>query len=341
MFRETKATKAPWSFRRKLLLGAISIVVILGIALGLGLGLTIGRKSGDNDNDSDSNDSNPTPTSTQSPLPSPTGRLPWTPQVNDTWQIILQNTISLEQDATSVTPDVSIFDLDLFNTPTATISKLHRLNKRVLCYFSGGSYEPGRPDSEEFAEADMGKELKGWPGERWLNLSSAGIRKIMEGRVKLAGEKGCDGVDVDNVDGYQNTNGLSLTEADSISFMRFLSNLTNPLNITLGLKNAGRIIPSVLSVVDFSVNEQCVEYAECSTFAAFVDAGKPVFHIEYPSGAGTKLSENTMKEKCGSTGDAKGRSGFSTVLKKMDLDGWVEYCDGSIEVTAVNTTAPY
>lgn len=102
----------------------------------------------------------------------------------------------------------------------------------------------------------------------------------------------------------------------------------------MGLKNAGDIIPEVLNIVDFSVNEQCVQYAECKTFKPFIDAGKPVFHIEYPDGAGSALGTNTVRHYCGKDGDAEGREGFSTVLKKMDLDGWVEFCNQKVEVTA-------
>jgi hypothetical protein len=111
------------------------------------------------------------------------------------------------------------------------------------------------------------------------------------------------------------------------------------MNMSMGLKNAGNIIPQVLPVVDFSVNEQCVEYGECETFKAFIDAGKPVFHIEYPGAAGSELAADTVKHFCGREGDADGSDGFSTVLKKMNLDGWVEYCDGTVEATATNWTS--
>jgi hypothetical protein len=103
--------------------------------------------------------------------------------------------------------------------------------------------------------------------------------------------------------------------------------------LSLGLKNAGDIIERVLTIVDFSVNEQCVEHAECETFKSFIDVGKPVFHIEYPDGAGSKLRTNTVGHFCGRMGDAYGSNSFSTVLKKMNLDGWVEYCNERVEVT--------
>ena len=126
--------------------------------------------------------------------------------------------------------------------------------------------------------------------------------------------------------------------------MQFLSSVTRPLNLTLGLKNAGSIISAVLPLVDFSVNEQCAAYSECDTFQHFIAAGKPVFHIEYPGGDGDLqqsveakgFSDDTKKKFCG---QAKGSEGFSTVLKKMELDGWVQYCDGKVEVTSVDETA--
>ena len=122
--------------------------------------------------------------------------------------------------------------------------------------------------------------------------------------------------------------------------MQYLSSLTTPLNLTLGLKNAGDIIPAVLPIVHFSVNEQCVDESECDTFHPFIAAGKPVFHIEYPDGAGAAdgLKKNVVHKYCSGQGDAKGSDGFSTVLKNMDLDGWVEYCDEDVRVTAVNQT---
>ncbi|KAF2471079.1 uncharacterized protein BDR25DRAFT_261464 [Lindgomyces ingoldianus] len=329
-------TRTPWSLRRKLILGTLIVIVILGLALGLGLGLTLGR---DNGNDG-GNDNGPETTPTSSPLPTPTNTLPWRPSVNESWQIILLNNIELDTNATSVTPNVSIYDIDLFTTPKSTMDTLHRLGKKVICYFSGGSYEPNRPDSGDFKPDDIGADLEGWPGEKWLRLGSENVRNIMKKRVEIAAEKGCDGVDVDNVDGYQNKNGLDLSAEDSISFMSYLSNITLPYNLTLGLKNAGDIIAQVLPITHFSVNEQCVENSECDTFHAFIDAGKPVFHIEYPDGAGSDLKADTVKHFCENSGAAQGSDGFSTVLKKMNLDGWVEYCDQKVETTAMNQTDP-
>jgi hypothetical protein len=181
--------KRTWTLRRKLLIAIILLVVVLGLALGLGLGLTLGD---DGDNEA--------PNST--PLPTPTTTIPWTPKVNDTWQIILSHPPLLSPSATSIKPDVSIFDIDLFDTPSATIQQLHSLGKKVICYFSAGSYEDWRSDAKDFKSEDTGKPLDGWPGEKWLKLGSDNVRAIMKNRMEMAKEKGCDGIDPDNVDGY-------------------------------------------------------------------------------------------------------------------------------------------
>ncbi|KAH8646889.1 endo alpha-1,4 polygalactosaminidase precursor [Xylariales sp. PMI_506] len=264
----------------------------------------------------------------------------WQPAVGTTWQIILSGTLNIDTSSPSVTPDVAVYDIDLFGNTNegedaSKIAALHQLGKKVICYFSAGSYEPGRPDSSLFTSADKGNELDGWPGEYWLNLNSNNVRDIMAARIKTASDMGCDAIDPDNVDGYGENDGdngsFTLTEADSIDYVKFLASEAQQYGMATGLKNAGEIINSVLSVVQFSVNEQCAEYSECSTFEAFTKAGKPVFHIEYPHGddEDNTSTVSTVTKYCSI-------SDFSTVLKDMDLDGWVEFCDKSTATTKVS-----
>jgi hypothetical protein len=182
--------KQPWSLRRKVLIGSIVFLIVLALALGLGLGLTLG---GDDDGDDDDNEPG------LSPVPSPNTTLLWIPKVNETWQIILSHPPVVSD---SVTPDVDIFDVDLFDTSSSTIAQLHKLGKKVICYFSAGSYESWRSDAKDFKDGDLGHNLDDWPGEKWLRLGSQNVRDIMKKRIGMAKQKGCDGVDPDNVDGY-------------------------------------------------------------------------------------------------------------------------------------------
>lgn len=174
------------------------LVVAIGLGVGLGVGLTQSGRHGDSTQDND--DSGQDNGGSGNPNGSPNRTSTWQPSVNATWQIVLQSAVKLNNGSAS--PDVAIWDLDLFDNNATTFSALQRQGKKIICYFSAGSYEDFRPDKGRFSQSDLGKPLDGWPGERWLNLSSANVRSIMRDRIKLAWSKGCDAIDPDNVDGY-------------------------------------------------------------------------------------------------------------------------------------------
>jgi hypothetical protein len=239
----------------------------------------------------------------------------WKPTAGTTWQIQLSGTVS------DLTYPVDVFDVDLFDTPLDTINKLKADGKKVMCYFSAGSYEDWRPDQASFLPSDKGSPLEGWPGEFWLNTSSTNVRSIMATRIQMAKDKACDGVDPDNVDGYDNTNGLSLSPATAADFVKYLSQEAHSRGLSMGLKNAGDIINEVLPFLEWQVNEECVQYDDCGQLAPFITQNKPVFHIEYPDGA-PNLTPDVKTTLC----NAPSAKGFSTLLKKMNLDDWVDPC---------------
>lgn len=185
-------------FSKKLvLIVAVIAVVIIALVVGLAVGLTQGGGGGGGSGENDSGSQPALPTNTS--LGNYTAPQ-WRPQANTTWQIVLQNAIAAPEG--SITPDVEVFDIDLYTNPASTIQALHDLDKKVICYFSAGSYEPYRPDSDQFQDADLGSTMKGWPDERWLDIRTANVRRIMASRIAFAAQKGCDGIDPDNVDGY-------------------------------------------------------------------------------------------------------------------------------------------
>jgi hypothetical protein len=301
---------------------AIGTVIVLVLALGLGLGFSLRHDQGTS------------PSPQPSPTRPPTPTAVWQPAAGSSWQIVLDQTLDISDEDPRVIPDVDVFDIDMFiHQNTTVVSNLHKLGKKVICYFSAGSYEPGRPDSDRFVKSDFGRELKGWPGEYWLNLSSPAVRAVMASRIEIASQMGCDAIDPDNVDGYQNDNGLSLTSDDSVEFLDFLIDKASERKIAVGLKNAGDIIADVLPLVQFAVNEQCAQFDNCGPFRPFIKAGKPVFHIEYPRGAPSDVSAAESTDACTSTGSSR----FSTVMKTKELDGWVRYCDGKQANTEVFT----
>ncbi|KAK5662695.1 hypothetical protein OQA88_8611 [Cercophora sp. LCS_1] len=302
----------------RLLVWAIaSTLLVLSLALGLGLGLSLKHHGA-------------APATTPRPRP-PTPTAVWQPAVGASWQIVLSQVLDIDDNNPRVEPDAEVFDIDMFLHQNSTvIENLHKLGKKVICYFSAGSYEPDRPDAYKFQSSDLGADLKGWPGERWVNISSPSIREIIAARVETASQMGCDAIDPDNVDGYQNNNGLSLTSDDSVELIDFIVDRASERKIAVGLKNAPDIIPDVISLVQFAVNEQCAEYDVCGATRPFIKANKPVFHIEYPPDA-PSVSKAQSDDACTS----RGSSSFSTIMKTLTLDGWAQYCDD--EVVAIFT----
>jgi hypothetical protein len=225
----------------------------------------------------------------------------WRPMPGTTWQWQLTGTID-----TSVV--AAMYDIDLFDAPQATIDQLHAAGRVVVCYFSAGTYEDWRPDASTFPAAALGNGVDGWPGEKWVDTRSASLRQILAARLDMAAQKRCDGVEPDNVDGYQNNPGFPLTATTQLDFNRFLATEAHARSLSVGLKNDVDQVVALEPSFDWSLNEECSKYDECATLAPFIQAGKAVFHTEY------------------TTSCPQAVTGFSTILKHLNLDAWRVAC---------------
>ena len=241
---------------------------------------------------------------------------PFAPQTGATWQISLSQVV----DPSNVSDAYTIYDVDLFDTSATTISSLKAKGHNVICYFSAGSYENWRPDASSFPTAAIGNALDGWEGENWVDTRNAGLRDVMAKRIQLAQQKGCDGVDPDNIDGYGNDSGFPLTKATGTDYVKFLASTSHGLGLACGLKNGGDIVGSVIGDVEWELNEQCVVYSECDSLQPFIEAGKPVFHIEYTES--NSPSAAFLEKPC----SGAGTTGFSTLIKHMALGLWTATC---------------
>jgi hypothetical protein len=187
-----------------------------------------------------------------------------------------------------------MYDIDLFDTSAATIALLKTQGKRVVCYFSAGSFKPFRPDSNRFLPVDKGAQLDAPFGdELWLNTRSANVRSIVQSRLDLAVNKGCDGVEPDNVDGYTNTSGFPLSATTQLDFNIFIALGARKRGLKVGLKNDVDQLLALEPFFDIAVNEQCHEFGECGNYSVFSSKNKPVFNAEYDSRYVTNASART------------------------------------------------
>jgi len=224
-----------------------------------------------------------------------------------TWQWQLQGPVNTSY-------NVDIYDIDLFDSSPELIQNLQADGKKVICYFSAGSFENFRDDADQFDVAYIGQPLDGFADERWLDIRATQVRDIMIARLDLAEQKGCDGVEPDNVDGYINNNGLNLSYDDQIDFNLFLSREAHARGLSIGLKNDLYQIHDLVNHFDFAVNEQCFEFFDCGYLLPFVNQGKAVFHVEYdPIFIADDVTANLFCQ------DADNLN-FSTLVLPFDLD---------------------
>lgn len=226
----------------------------------------------------------------------------WKPKPDTSWQWQLKGTLNTNY-------DVDMYDIDLFDNSKEAIKALQNKGIKVICYFSAGSYEDWRVDKDDFPKEVLGKTLEGWENEKWLDVSKIELLSlIMEKRLDLAVEKGCDGVEPDNVDGYLNDNGFSLTSQDQLNYNKWLAEEAHKRGLTIGLKNDLDQIPELVYYFDFALNEQCFAYNECGTLLPFIEKDKAVFGVEY---------DLQPEEFCSKANDLN----FDWLKMEYDLDG--------------------
>jgi hypothetical protein len=232
----------------------------------------------------------------------------WRPTAGLSWQWQLDG----EPIDTSV--DAEVYDVDLFTTPAETIRRLHDDGRRVICYFTAGTWEPYRPDAGDYAAEVIGGPVEGWPEERWVDIRRLDLlRPIMAARLDLCAAKGADGAEPDWMDNHTQDTGWDITAADQLAFNRMIADLAHERGLAVGLKNDLGQAAELADEFDFAVVEQCAEFGECGALRPFLDRGKPVFHAEYDLPTSAFCAESRQL-------------GLSSIRKRLELDAWREAC---------------
>jgi len=237
----------------------------------------------------------------------------WRPDAHASWHIQLSGDVA-------ATHAADVYDVDMTDTPTAIFAAIHARGAKLVCYFSAGSAEDWRDDVGDFPARAIGKELDGWPGERWLDTRDDSVRQVLARRLDRAVQLGCDAVDPDNINGFENDTGFALTRADAASLVTWLAQEGHARGLGVGLKNGGALAADVATIMDFEVNEECLTYDECAALAPFVSAGRAVLHIEYVA------TEAAGPARLATVCAAPSRAGFFSVVKRLELDAWGLSC---------------
>jgi hypothetical protein len=187
----------------------------------------------------------------------------------------------------------------------------------VICYLNAGAWEDWRPDSQDFPEATLGKDYQGWPGERWLDIRQIEqLESLMDARLDLCAQKGFDGVEPDNMDGYTNNTGFPLSYNDQIEYNRWVANQAHARNLAVGLKNDPEQVLDLVDYFDWMTTESCFDENWCDKTLPFLQAGKPVIAIEY-TGRWLNYSDICRQPLAKS---------IHLIFKHRQLDAWMQVC---------------
>ena len=235
-------------------------------------------------------------------LTSPTAALGWwKPPQQLSWYWQLTGTVNNSNPAAA-------YDIDGFDTSGAEVSSLHAAGKHVICYIDVGTWENWRPDAGKFPGSVLGSQ-NGWPGERWLDIRQLSVLEpIMTARFQMCKQKGFDAVEPDNIDGWENSTGFPISAQDQLTYDEWVAREVHSLGLAVLQKNDPEQATQLQPYFDGVLDEQCNEYSECSSFAPYLRADKPVLNAEYNLSAGQFCASDN-------------RAGIMGALFNLNLDG--------------------
>jgi len=248
-----------------------------------------------------------TPTATATPIP-PTSTPTATstpagytiPAVGSKWHWQLTGSPSLDY-------NVDVYDLDLEyleDTPAA-MQSLKDQGRYVICYIDVGGWESYRKDAADYPEEIKTKYMPEW--DEWYvdvsqlddfgpNGSKKGMRSLITARMDRAAAIGCDGIEPDVLDAFENQvpriSGGNVTWQDEYNLFLMLIEEAHARGLSIGLKNLIAQIPKadngiedLNKLFDWTVQEEPYAYDSPAYVEAhldpFVADGKAVFIAEY------------------------------------------------------------
>lgn len=236
----------------------------------------------------------------------------WRPTPGLTWQWQLTGKFDFDVKA-------DVYDIDL-HVHESAIEYFHSQGAKVICYISVGSYENWREDADLFPEEVLGNKYEGWSGEWWLDIRRIDLlAPIMRARLDMCAEKGFDAIEPDNIEIHTNDTGFPLTYEDQLRYAVWLANEAHARGLAIGLKNAPDQVGDLVDLYDFAITEDCFYYGWYEQMSPFIEAGKAVFAAEYTD-LGGDFTEFCQRST---------QLGFSTILKKRNLNAWIETCPNS------------
>lgn len=199
----------------------------------------------------------------------------WQPSAGLGWHIQLQGDLVKYDDA-------GVYDIDLLDIDGSMIDLLHSEGKKVICYFSAGTFEDWRSDAGIFPKELIGNPVEGKDGESWLDVRDIeALSDIVTGRLELAVNKGCDAVDPAGLDAYNHETGFDISYAQQTEYITFIAEEAHKRGLAVGFRGNTEKAGDFSDLFDFAVDESCFANNNCDLLYSFIQKGKAVYGVEY------------------------------------------------------------
>lgn len=236
-------------------------------------------------------------------------------------------------------PAPDIYDIDGELNTASTVDALHAMGKKVICYIDAGVWEDYRSDATvfpgvqnegkvytgdpQYAGVDIiGTADNGWNGSKWMDVRRIDIlQPIMTARMQnWCKNKHFDAIEPDEITDWSNNPGFPITYNDQIAYNRAVATWAHNLGLSIGLKGDLEQAHDLVTNFDWTLNEECFLFSECTTInnsggpgadgldypglQLFAQANKAVWVAEYPSEyaasqrSGSGLTTTTFNSIC-------------------------------------------
>lgn len=214
-----------------------------------------------------------------------------------------------------------VVDVDAFETSKEVVNALHQQGKKVLAYLSVGTLEEGRPDGALVPRELIGNIYPAWPQERWVDIRQIDkIKPWVLSRLNMIVQKGFDGIEPDNVDGYEQTNtGFPISVGDTKKYLSFLITEAHQRQLSIGQKNIPDLSAEFATRFDWALCEDAFFQGWQDSMHAYIAVNKPVFAVEYTDHMTQSYFNTQVCPKAASLH-------YFSILKNRDLSKWTYFC---------------
>ena len=226
----------------------------------------------------------------------PSGKVVWD------WQI------GAEGDSAIKPPTgAKLIDVDGWGTSASKVAQLKAQGLYTVCYLDVGSWEPGRPDSNQYPSYLKIQQDPDWEDEYFLDVTdvfkpNSALARILKNRFAMCKQKGFDALEPDNLQNDENISGRKRpTLQQQIDFNGWVADAAHAAGLAVFQKNGpdkilvrDRTGKMMVEKFDGILNEQCQEYGECNALGEYSKRGKLVLDTEYDANLNCSLS-NSLK----------------------------------------------